>query len=252
GTGLYNYDARLYDPVIGQFIMADTIVPDLYNPQSLNRYAYCLNNPVKYKDPSGHIAVIPAILLAKFGGLAIGWVGTKIAQYSASIGASQSTKEYMNNTINAALMTTTAISAGSTVASIGSIGVAQNIGAAAPAISNFVQQSVYNVANTAMIAGIYTHQIASFTMSASFAQTPWAGDIPSLLGTAVNTIITEGADWVDGITDWYNNYFDDSDSAFNDNDSSYSSDDSSLNSDWDWGDDSDWSWGDGGDYEWSW
>ncbi len=54
GTGLYNYDARLYDPVIGQFIMADTIVPDLYNPQSLNRYAYCLNNPVKYVDPTGH------------------------------------------------------------------------------------------------------------------------------------------------------------------------------------------------------
>ncbi len=54
GTGLYNYDARLYDPVIGQFIMADTIVPDLYNPQSLNRYAYCLNNPVRYVDPSGH------------------------------------------------------------------------------------------------------------------------------------------------------------------------------------------------------
>ncbi|MCP3686107.1 MAG: RHS repeat-associated core domain-containing protein, partial [bacterium] len=54
GTGLYNYDVRLYDPVIGQFIMADTIVPDLYNPQSLNRYAYCLNNPVRYVDPTGH------------------------------------------------------------------------------------------------------------------------------------------------------------------------------------------------------
>ena len=38
---LYNYDAKLYDPDIGQFIMADTIVPDLYNPQSLKRYAYC-------------------------------------------------------------------------------------------------------------------------------------------------------------------------------------------------------------------
>ena len=51
---LYNYDARLYDPDIGQFIMADTIVPDPYNPQSLNRYSYCLNNPLGYIDPSGH------------------------------------------------------------------------------------------------------------------------------------------------------------------------------------------------------
>ncbi|MBU2628099.1 MAG: RHS repeat-associated core domain-containing protein, partial [Proteobacteria bacterium] len=54
GTGLYNYDARLYDPVIGQFVMADTLVPDQFNPQSLNRYVYCLDNPVKYIDPSGH------------------------------------------------------------------------------------------------------------------------------------------------------------------------------------------------------
>lgn len=26
----------------------------MYNPQSLNRYAYTLNNPVKYTDPTGH------------------------------------------------------------------------------------------------------------------------------------------------------------------------------------------------------
>jgi RHS repeat-associated protein len=55
-NGLYNYDARLYDPVIGRFISPDTIVPDEYNPQSLNRYAYCLNNPLRYTDPSGHYA----------------------------------------------------------------------------------------------------------------------------------------------------------------------------------------------------
>ena len=54
GTGLYNYDARLYDPVLGQFVMADTIVPEPFNPQSLNRYAYCLNNPIRYVDPDGH------------------------------------------------------------------------------------------------------------------------------------------------------------------------------------------------------
>lgn len=57
-TGLYNYDARLYDPSIGMFISPDGIVPDMYNPQSLNRYAYCLNNPLKYIDPSGHEWII--------------------------------------------------------------------------------------------------------------------------------------------------------------------------------------------------
>ncbi len=33
---------------------ADTIVPDPANPQSLNRYSYTRNNPLRYRDPSGH------------------------------------------------------------------------------------------------------------------------------------------------------------------------------------------------------
>ena len=53
-TNLYNYDARLYDPVTGRFISPDSMIPDVYNPQSLNRYSYCLNNPLIYDDPSGH------------------------------------------------------------------------------------------------------------------------------------------------------------------------------------------------------
>jgi uncharacterized protein RhaS with RHS repeats len=48
------YGARYYDPVVGVFIQADTIVPQPGNPQSLNRYAYTLNNPLRYRDPSGH------------------------------------------------------------------------------------------------------------------------------------------------------------------------------------------------------
>ncbi|MBI5650568.1 MAG: N-acetylmuramoyl-L-alanine amidase [Chloroflexi bacterium] len=48
------YNARYYDSTIGRFTQADTIVPNLYNPQSLNRYAYVRNNPVKYTDPTGH------------------------------------------------------------------------------------------------------------------------------------------------------------------------------------------------------
>jgi len=52
-TGLYNYNARLYDPILGRFISPDSIVPDTYDPQSLNPYAYCLNNPLIYIDPSG-------------------------------------------------------------------------------------------------------------------------------------------------------------------------------------------------------
>jgi RHS repeat-associated protein len=54
GTGLMFYHARYYAPVLGRFISADSIVPELGNPQSLNRYSYVLNNPFRYTDPTGH------------------------------------------------------------------------------------------------------------------------------------------------------------------------------------------------------
>jgi len=55
-TGLYDYGARHYDSTIGRFITADQGGIHLDNPQSLNRYSYCLGNPIKYIDPTGSIA----------------------------------------------------------------------------------------------------------------------------------------------------------------------------------------------------
>jgi len=52
--GLYFYNARYYDPALGRFVQADTLVPDPGNPQALNRYAYVTNNPLRYTDPTGH------------------------------------------------------------------------------------------------------------------------------------------------------------------------------------------------------
>jgi hypothetical protein len=50
---LYDYRARYYDPALGRFVQADTVVPEPGNPQALNRYAYALNNPLRYTDPTG-------------------------------------------------------------------------------------------------------------------------------------------------------------------------------------------------------
>jgi len=60
-SGLYNFNARLYDPALGRFVSPDPAVPDLsdpenpraFDPQMLNRYAYCRNNPMIYVDPTG-------------------------------------------------------------------------------------------------------------------------------------------------------------------------------------------------------
>lgn len=59
GLGIYHYGARFYSPKLGRFLSADTIIPSYANPQSLNRFAYTLNNPMRYTDPTGHTAVCP-------------------------------------------------------------------------------------------------------------------------------------------------------------------------------------------------
>ncbi|MGC1121758.1 MAG: RHS repeat-associated core domain-containing protein [Candidatus Methanofastidiosia archaeon] len=52
-SGLYYFGIRYYDPEIGRFITRDLQCGQLANPQTFNRYAYCLNNPLKYVDPDG-------------------------------------------------------------------------------------------------------------------------------------------------------------------------------------------------------
>lgn len=76
---LYNYNARLYDPVMGRFITADTMIPDWTNPQSLNRYSYCLNNPLKYTDPTGHFAWGGLLIAMAWGALIGGVIGAAMA-----------------------------------------------------------------------------------------------------------------------------------------------------------------------------
>ena len=56
-TGLYYYGARYYDAALGRFVSTDPIVPSPGNPQSLNRYAYVLNDPVNLTDPTGHFSI---------------------------------------------------------------------------------------------------------------------------------------------------------------------------------------------------
>ena len=55
-SGLYYLRARYYDPSTGRFISRDSYEGQLINPLSLNLYTYCYNNPLKYVDPTGHIA----------------------------------------------------------------------------------------------------------------------------------------------------------------------------------------------------
>ncbi len=55
GYGLINMNARLYDPVLGRFLSPDPYVQSPDFSQNFNRYAYALNNPLKYTDESGEL-----------------------------------------------------------------------------------------------------------------------------------------------------------------------------------------------------
>ena len=64
---LIDMNGRFYDPLLGRFLSPDPYVQDCTNPQNFNRYAYCLNNPLKYTDPSGEFCVGAVIAGAVIG-----------------------------------------------------------------------------------------------------------------------------------------------------------------------------------------
>ena len=52
--GLINMNGRCYDPVIGRMLSPDIAIQDEHDMQAYNRYTYCLNNPLRFTDPSGY------------------------------------------------------------------------------------------------------------------------------------------------------------------------------------------------------
>lgn len=52
-SGLDYFGARYYGSTMGRFMSPDPLGGHLENPQSLNKYAYALNNPLTNTDPTG-------------------------------------------------------------------------------------------------------------------------------------------------------------------------------------------------------
>lgn len=60
-TELYYLNARYYNPESATFITRDSYQGRIQEPQTLNRYVYCLNNPMSRVDPSGHDSYVFSI-----------------------------------------------------------------------------------------------------------------------------------------------------------------------------------------------
>jgi uncharacterized protein RhaS with RHS repeats len=63
-------NGRMYDPVVGRMLSVDNFTSN--GTQGYNRYAYALNNPLRYTDPSGEsivgVIIIGAVIGAYIGG----------------------------------------------------------------------------------------------------------------------------------------------------------------------------------------
>lgn len=65
GVGLIHMNGRLYDPILHRFLQPDNYVTDPNNTQTYNRYAYVMNNPLKYSDVNGEepITLLTAVIV---------------------------------------------------------------------------------------------------------------------------------------------------------------------------------------------
>lgn len=79
---IINMNGRLYDPVFCRFFSPDNYVqmPDF--SQSFNRYTYCLNNPLKYTDPSGEIFWLAPIITGALIGAAMSGVAYSVTSFT--------------------------------------------------------------------------------------------------------------------------------------------------------------------------
>ena len=98
-TGFYLTGTRYYDPEIGRFINADSVISGTgESVQGYNLFAYCFNNPVNMSDPSGNwpkwatklvaaVAVVAVVAAVAAVTVATAGAGTAIA--AVAVGAAK-------------------------------------------------------------------------------------------------------------------------------------------------------------------
>ncbi len=90
-TGFYYLQSRYYDPTVSRFINADSYASTGQGFLGYNMFAYCLNDPVSYSDPSGHMmapyfawecagggALVSPNIMSALGGSAAGGTSTTL------------------------------------------------------------------------------------------------------------------------------------------------------------------------------
>jgi len=107
-TSLDHFGARYYRADLGRFTTVDPVGGRLADPQTLNRYAYARNNPLRYVDPTGMYEVDAGCLkdkkcsaeAARFERERLGAAGSKDAAIAAAAAAYGALGEANGVTVN--------------------------------------------------------------------------------------------------------------------------------------------------------
>ena len=151
--GLINMNGRMYDPYTSMFLSPDNYIQAPDNSQSFNRYAYCLNNPLKYTDPDGEFWHIIA-------GAAIGGISSYLMANAAEI----SGKDKF-------LYTIAGVGVGALTAGIGSSLISSCGFMAGGMISGAVSNASFGCLN-GMILGMDSNQLGKYVLDRT-----WKGAI---------------------------------------------------------------------------
>ena len=171
---IYFYNARWYDPSIGRFMQADTIIPlQVQGTQAFDRYAYVNNNPINYVDPGGDFAITTAILIGVGVGALAGYAGQVIHN--------------LNNNMSFKEALTTDISAGWIVGGAVAGGVLGGMGFA---LGSYLATGAIPITSS-LCLGKCTEVVKN-----SVEVTQKAGEVVEELFPAIENMIDTGANYV--------------------------------------------------------
>ncbi len=164
--GLIHMNGRVYDPKLGRFLSADPHIQAPENTQSLNRYAYVLNNPLSATDPSGYFSLKKAF--KKFfkglekAGKAV-WKG--LTAGARALGRLIRKNKYLSTVINMVACVAAA-------ATTGPIGAAAICGAVTAGTTYAVTGDFTMAMKAGVIAFVSTAMTAGLTQQPGFAKSP--------------------------------------------------------------------------------
>ena len=192
-SSLYYYGSRYYNPATARFIQPDTILQDIYDPQSLNRYSYVRNNPYKYVDPSGNFFIpllaIPFIIGTISAGVNIIsqiFHGSSIFKSTVNYGSAG--KSFIIGTIagfagvGGGVVTESVVSGATGI--IGSIVAGGSIGAASGMSAMAAGQLTSN--------SLYNQPITSNVFESAVSGAEWGGGIGALTGGVGASAVKSG------------------------------------------------------------